>query len=78
MNKRVVITGMGVISPVGNDVNTFWSNLCDGVCGIEAIKAFPTDNLPVGIAGIIKGFKAENTAWTNLSSESRICSPSTE
>ena len=53
MNKRVVITGMGVISPVGNDVNTFWSNLCDGVCGIEAIKAFPTDNLPVGIAGII-------------------------
>ena len=49
---------MGVISPVGNDVNTFWSNLCDGVCGIEAIKAFPTDNLPVGIAGIIKGFKA--------------------
>ncbi len=34
---------MGVISPVGNDVNTFWSNLCDGVCGIEAIKAFPTD-----------------------------------
>lgn len=50
---------MGVISPVGNDVNTFWSNLCDGVCGIEAIKAFPTDNLPVGIAGIIKGFKAE-------------------
>ena len=59
MNKRVVITGMGVISPVGNDVNTFWSNLCDGVCGIEAIKAFQTDNLPVGIAGIIKGFKAE-------------------
>ena len=73
MNKRVVITGMGVISPVGNDVNTFWSNLCDGVCGIEAIKAFPTDNLPVGIAGRLR-----NTAWTNLSSESRICSPSTE
>ena len=59
MNKRVVITGMGVISPVGNDVNTFWSNLCDGVCGIETIDAFPTDNLPVRIAGIIKGFKAE-------------------
>ena len=28
MDKRVVITGMGVISPVGNDVNTFWKNLC--------------------------------------------------
>lgn len=50
---------MGVISPVGNDVNTFWSNLCDGVCGIDYIKSFPTDNLPVGIAGIIKDFKAE-------------------
>ena len=59
MNKRVVITGMGVISPVGNDVNTFWSNLCNGVCGIDHIKSFPTDNLPVGIAGIIKDFKAE-------------------
>lgn len=59
MNKRVVITGMGVISPVGNDVNTFWSNLCDGVCGIDHIKSFPTDNLPVGIAGIIKDFKPE-------------------
>jgi len=59
MNKRVVITGMGVISPVGNDVITFWDNLCNGVCGIESIKAFPTDNLPVGIAGIIKDFKPE-------------------
>ncbi len=59
MNKRVVITGMGVISPVGNDVNTFWSNLCNGVCGIDHIKSFPTDNLPVGIAGIIKDFKPE-------------------
>lgn len=59
MNKRVVITGMGVISPVGNDVNTFWSNLCDGVCGIDVITAFPTDNLPVGIAGIIRDFKPE-------------------
>ena len=50
---------MGVISPVGNDVITFWDNLCNGVCGIESIKAFPTDNLPVGIAGIIKDFKPE-------------------
>lgn len=50
---------MGVISPVGNDVNTFWSNLCNGVCGIDHIKSFPTDNLPVGIAGIIKDFKPE-------------------
>ena len=59
MNKRVVITGMGVISSVGNDVETFWKNLKDGVCGIELIDNFPTDNLPVKIAGKIKNFNAE-------------------
>ncbi|MBQ3825484.1 MAG: beta-ketoacyl-[Spirochaetaceae bacterium] len=41
------ITGMGVISPVGNDVNTFWKNLCEGYCGIDYITEYPTDELPV-------------------------------
>jgi len=59
MDKRVVITGMGVISPIGNDVPTFWKNLCDGVCGIDYINEFPTDNLPVRIAGKIKNFNPE-------------------
>ena len=59
MDKRVVITGMGVISPVGNDVDTFWSNLCNGVSGIDYITAFPTEQLPVKIAGIVKDFKPE-------------------
>ncbi len=56
MNRRVVITGMGVISPVGNDVNTYWNNLLDGVCGIDYIKSIPTDDLPVKIAGEVKDF----------------------
>lgn len=56
MNRRVVITGMGVISPVGNDVDTYWNNLLDGVCGIDFIKSFPTDDLPVKIAGEVKDF----------------------
>ena len=34
MSKRVVVTGMGIISPVGNNVETYWKNLLDGVCGI--------------------------------------------
>ena len=59
MEKRVVITGMGVISSVGNDVETFWKNLKDGVCGIELIDEFPTDDLPVKIAGKVKNFNAE-------------------
>lgn len=54
--KRVVITGTGVISPVGNDVKTYWKNLLDGVCGIDYIKSIPTDDLPVKIAGEVKDF----------------------
>ena len=59
MEKRVVITGMGVVSSVGNDIETFWKNLKDGVCGIELIDEFPTDDLPVKIAGKVKNFNAE-------------------
>ena len=50
---------MGVISSVGNDVQTYWKNLKDGVCGIELIDSFPTDDLPVKIAGKIKDFNPE-------------------
>ena len=56
MNRRVVVTGTGIVSPIGNDVKTFWKNLLDGVCGIDFIKAFPTDDLPVKIAGEVKDF----------------------
>lgn len=54
--KRVVITGMGVISPIGNNINTFWDNLKNGVCGIDFIKSIPTENLPVKIAAEVKDF----------------------
>ena len=47
---------MGVVSPVGNNVADFWKNILDGVCGIDFIKAFPTDDLPVKIAGEVKDF----------------------
>lgn len=56
MSKRVVITGMGVISPIGNNVDTFWRNLLDGACGIDFIQSIPTDELPVKIAGEVKDF----------------------
>ena len=56
MNRRVVITGTGVISPVGNDLNTYWNNLLEGVCGIDYIQSVPTDDLPVKIAGEVKDF----------------------
>ena len=59
MDKRVVVTGMGIISPVGNDIATYWKNLLDGVCGIDFITEFPTEQLPVHIAGKVKDFHPE-------------------
>lgn len=56
MNRRVVVTGTGVISPVGNDTKTFWKNILDGACGIDNITSIPTDDLPVKIAGEVKDF----------------------
>ncbi|MFA7358596.1 MAG: beta-ketoacyl-ACP synthase II, partial [Bacteroidales bacterium] len=56
---RVVITGIGAISPIGNDTTTFWQNLKKGVCGVDLIKSFSTDDLPVKIAGEVKDFKPD-------------------
>ena len=56
MNRRVVVTGTGAVTPVGNDVKTYWKNLLDGVCGIDYITSIPTDDLPVKIAGEVKDF----------------------
>lgn len=54
--KRVVITGLGVISPVGNDVNTFWESLKAGKCGITKLEGFEEYNLPIHVAGRVKDF----------------------
>lgn len=59
MSRRVVVTGLGAITPVGNDVPTTWKNLVDGVCGIETITDFDTSELKVHIAGTIKDFEPE-------------------
>lgn len=54
--KRVVITGMGVISPVGNTVEAFWKGISSGVCGIDFITKFDTADLKVKIAGEVREF----------------------
>ena len=56
MNRRVVVTGTGVVSPIGNDVPAYWENLLAGVCGIDTIKSIPVDDLPVKVAGEVKDF----------------------
>jgi 3-oxoacyl-[acyl-carrier-protein] synthase II len=54
--RRVVITGLGVLTPVGNDVETFWSNLKNGVSGIHTIDAFDTAAYDCKIGGQVRNF----------------------
>jgi len=59
-DRRVVITGLGVITPVGNDVATFWRNLQNGVSGIERVQAFDTTNYDCRIGGEVRGFEPKD------------------
>ena len=56
--RRVVVTGLGSINPLGNNISDTWDNLCKGVSGIDDITAFDTSNLPVTFAGEVKNFDA--------------------
>lgn len=57
MAERVVITGMGCLTPVGNDVATTWRNLLDGVSGIDYARCFDASTFPSKILGEVKGFE---------------------
>ena len=54
--NRVVVTGLGTITPVGNDVETFWKSLTDGKCGIDFITRFDTEDYKVKVAAEVKDF----------------------
>ena len=56
MTKEVVITGIGMISPVGNTIDASWNNLINGNSGIDVIKSFDTSEMETKIAGEIKDF----------------------
>lgn len=57
--QRVVITGMGVISPLGNDVQTFWNHLIAGKSGISTIDTFDVTSFKTKIAGLVRDFTPE-------------------
>lgn len=59
MKKRVVITGLGAITPIGHSVAETWQNLMNGVSGAEAITSFDVSTLPTKIAAQIKNFQPE-------------------
>jgi 3-oxoacyl-[acyl-carrier-protein] synthase II len=58
--RRAVITGLGAVTPVGNDAPTTWSNLVAGVSGVDVISRFDADEYPVNIAAEVKGFDASD------------------
>lgn len=58
--RRVVITGAGIISPLGNDIDVFWGNLVNGKSGISKIDTFDVSNFKTKIAGIVRDFDAED------------------
>jgi 3-oxoacyl-[acyl-carrier-protein] synthase II len=58
--RRVVVTGLGTINPLGNSVSDTWNNLINGVSGIDYISSFETDKLPVKFAGEVKNFDAND------------------
>jgi beta-ketoacyl-acyl-carrier-protein synthase II len=68
-NRRVVVTGLGVISPVGNDVQTAWGNLVNGVSGLAEITYFDTSPYDAKWAGQVRDFNA--TDWMDAKAARR-------
>ena len=54
--KKIVITGMGAVTPIGIGVDNYWENITAGVSGIDTIKSFDASELAVQIAGEVKNF----------------------
>ena len=61
MKNRVVITGMGAITPIGNDVESFWKGVKEGSCGIDFITCFDTTDFKAKLAAEVKGFNPDES-----------------
>lgn len=68
--RRAVVTGLGAITPIGNDVETFWRNLRDGVSGVGRITAYDPSNEEVQIAAEVKDFDART--WIDFKAARRM------
>ena len=60
MSKKIVVTGMGTINPLGDNVKDFWKAIREGKNGITLNERFDTTNFATKIAGQVKNFKASN------------------
>ena len=59
MERRVVVTGLGAITPIGNNVEEFWKGIREGKCGIDNITAFDATNFKVKLAAEVKNYDPE-------------------
>ena len=56
IDRRVVVTGLGVVTPLGHQLDVFWNNLVSGQCGIDRITAFDATPFATQVAGEVKNF----------------------
>lgn len=73
--KKIVITGMGAVTPIGVGVERYWDSLVQGVSGIDTIQKLDVEALPIKVAGEVKDFRQKTTcppswqtAWRTLCS----------
>ena len=59
-NRRVVVTGLGAITPIGNNVEEFWKGIKEGKCGIDEITLFDTTDFKAKLAGEVKNYNPED------------------
>ncbi|HLF24782.1 MAG TPA: beta-ketoacyl-[acyl-carrier-protein] synthase family protein [Anaerolineae bacterium] len=60
MERRVVVTGVGVVTPIGLDVKSFWDAICAGRSGVRLIDAFDTSQFNSQVAGVVEGFDSQS------------------
>ena len=68
-NRRIVVTGLGTVSPIGNDVDTVWNNLVAGCSGLGPITRFDASGYESNVAGELKGFEARD--WMDFKAARR-------
>jgi len=69
MNKKIVVTGMGAVTPVGIGTENYWNGILSGSCGIGDITRIDASGLPVGIAAEVKGFSAKEVLPARLAND---------
>ena len=63
--RRVVITGLGAITPIGNDINSLWESVKAGKCGIDKITHYDITDKKISLAGEVKDFYPEKDGQGN-------------